>query len=911
MRIECENCGAAYTIGDTLISDQPIGAQCPYCGHVKVVQKGDDLFAAGPSLAPPLDDLGGGLGRPPAFDLDGPALGEPAHGMSVPPSASDAFNVSTGMTSVDPFGGLASGLGDPLAPGGASGAIDDRFGTGDSIAPGAGSDGGRATCQVCGTELIDEFDKVIGLCETHQRDRGGATDAAPRVADESGEFTVRRPDGSEAGTFSLTELRSKLTRGEISPDAEVSVDGEAFAKVDAKVELKDYISSFAHGAPPPAVNIQIPQQRTFIAQSRTTRSRFGVGTFVLLVLLVAAAGGAYFAYENPERAEKLWAEIRGGKPPEKPRAPNPLRPLLDQWRVIHRDVSGTPEEHVLAARAAHLEDNWPAYAKAEASLQRALLLDEDNPTVTALYIENLVIWKGELLDRQEIRSAEAALDFAVKVAPDDAGVHRARAALELARGDLNGCRQWAAKALGIDATDAQAKLLHASSFLEGNGPLATKEAESAKSLKPDLKRADRLLAQAYANAGRYSTAIEILDARLKEDPRNVAVHILYGDIEQRLMNRDAALSHYAQAARGQGNVTSALIAKGTLEFESRDNTAAAKTFARALKDESAPAKYRSISLAGLGSVDVERGRWRQAAELINESLEIDPRNAAALIARGEIALQTGSATTAAAYAQRALDVRGGEPSALVLLGRAAVAQRNADEALKRFEEAVGNDQRDARLRGILASMYLAFGGSSQAFAVMRQVADLDPRDRSSRAGKGLLRLSFWAQQEAIDRFQKASTDQRNRSVANAAVGLMLYHMDESAKARAAIERALEADESNVTARLYECQLALEFGAQKKAEEAGRTILDIDRASAIGHLMLARVFAAGNKHRDAKEEYESALRSSPGMMVAKVELVGLNLGGKTVDPEDIEVLKEAHRLYPHVLLTRRLLLQAKY
>src|SRR5439155_9336027 len=41
MRIECENCNAAFTISDSLLSDKPIGAQCPYCGHVRVVSKGD------------------------------------------------------------------------------------------------------------------------------------------------------------------------------------------------------------------------------------------------------------------------------------------------------------------------------------------------------------------------------------------------------------------------------------------------------------------------------------------------------------------------------------------------------------------------------------------------------------------------------------------------------------------------------------------------------------------------------------------------------------------------------------------------------------------------------------------------------------------------------------------------------
>ncbi|MCC7070527.1 MAG: zinc-ribbon domain-containing protein [Deltaproteobacteria bacterium] len=39
MRIDCEQCGAAYSIDDTLISDRGVRAQCPKCGAQKVVKK--------------------------------------------------------------------------------------------------------------------------------------------------------------------------------------------------------------------------------------------------------------------------------------------------------------------------------------------------------------------------------------------------------------------------------------------------------------------------------------------------------------------------------------------------------------------------------------------------------------------------------------------------------------------------------------------------------------------------------------------------------------------------------------------------------------------------------------------------------------------------------------------------------
>ncbi|CAN0592755.1 unnamed protein product, partial [Laminaria digitata] len=69
MRIQCENCDATYTIDDAQLSDQPIGAQCPYCGHVKLVRRGDDASQA---AQPGFDQPAGG---PPGYDPFGGSAG--------------------------------------------------------------------------------------------------------------------------------------------------------------------------------------------------------------------------------------------------------------------------------------------------------------------------------------------------------------------------------------------------------------------------------------------------------------------------------------------------------------------------------------------------------------------------------------------------------------------------------------------------------------------------------------------------------------------------------------------------------------------------------------------------------------------------------------------------------------------
>ena len=75
-------------------------------------------------------------------------------------------------------------------------------------------------------------------------------------------------------------------------------------------------------------------------------------------------------------------------------------------------------------------------------------------------------------------------------------------------------------------------------------------------------------------------------------------------------------------------------------------------------------------------------------------------------------------------------------------------------------------------------------------------------------------------------------------------------------------------------------------------------------------MLARVQKSMGKTAEAKASYDTALLSSPGLTIAKVELaaIALEAGKKN---EAIKELLAAYRLYPKFRTTRRLLLAAGY
>lgn len=162
MRIDCEQCGAAFSIDDSLISDRGVRAQCPKCGHQKIVKKAEpnpltspapvtamhqapplpspapsgaapNPFAPPSGAANPFGQPSGAAGNPfapPAGAANpfapptgpGPSASPfappPAPGPSRPPT-SPGFGAALGAT--DPFGAAAAPAASPFAPqGGAS-----------------------------------------------------------------------------------------------------------------------------------------------------------------------------------------------------------------------------------------------------------------------------------------------------------------------------------------------------------------------------------------------------------------------------------------------------------------------------------------------------------------------------------------------------------------------------------------------------------------------------------------------------------------------------------------------------------------------------------------------------------------------------------------------------------------------
>lgn len=990
MRIECEVCSATYTIDDAQLGDQPIGAQCPYCGHVRLVRRGDQGggrpqqqfgpaqtlgFGAAPPAAPQQNGYGGygpATGMQPSAQMRGggipsmntlpfgspavqagaggmpfgvaspfgaqpgaPPFGAPPQGppFGAPPPQGAPFGAPQGPPAYAQNGAAApasrgtgrSGAAEidfsaqapapPMGGGGGGGAAADRFAQLDGFEANdsqGGAEGEQARCQVCGTALTDEFDKVIGLCDVHQRDRrgqdGGPGGGGMAASDGANvKWHVRTRDGQTVGPLSLEDLRAKIRAGEYGVGDEFSKDGGIGYSPLSKFQEIAYLGVIGNTADAAGGGLGRPRS------SFAKRGASGPGRLVKLAIVAVVLGGAGFGvYANLDDVTAFFSSIMpGGAAAPFNSNPNPLLIQINEWKKGRTDVSGAEREQLVAARAHHLEDTWKGYQLAEEAFQKALILEPSDPVAVAGYVENLAMWRFPLASAEEIRAADAAIKWALDLKPDNPAVNRGSAALALARKDFNACRNGADLALEKDATDGLAKLILAGCYMEGNTQLSVSEAEKAAKLVPELRRADRVLAYAYAKVGRYGSALRLLDARLKSDPKNGEVHILYGDLTRDLGKLDVAEQHYKAAIDSGGDVQEAHLAYAEFLLEGNNLPLAITEFKKAADVRGAQQPERlARAYAGLARAELLRDRPKDALKQAKLALNLMPREPEVLLVNGEAQLSVGSATTAAAFAKRALDIRAGEPALLVLAGRAAARNKDRDLVVKYFEEAMTNAPSDARIKGIFAAAYLTLGSSQQAYTLMRKAADIDPSERLSRSRTGPLAITDIPVREAVEAFRRSATEEGNASVANSAIGLLYYQVGDKQRAVDAIARALKSDDKNATALLYQAQLALDHNDYKQAEVAATHILSVDRGAALGYLMMARAHARQNNIPAAVEQYGNALRSNPGLLVAKVEIACIEFAQGQRD-RAIQELATAYQVNPQNRITRTCLYQADY
>jgi len=344
-------------------------------------------------------------------------------------------------------------------------------------------------------------------------------------------------------------------------------------------------------------------------------------------------------------------------------------------------------------------------------------------------------------------------------------------------------------------------------------------------------------------------------------------------------NTEAAIATWKQCLQLNPQYAYAFAGLGMVASRRGDFGEAARWFAQAV--QSAP---RALALReDYAEALINAGEVEKAVAVLEELVRISPRSARAFDLLGSAYSHLGQYAQARDNYQRAaqLDpahagIRLGLAKALVRLGQADEAQKCMEEFRRLRAQEHARRQKDLReyddLRAVrkdvsqiytaAAQVYYAHGNGSQAEALWRKAAALDPTAVACRQALAWRYRQAGKLADTIGLLEELST----LEPANPSYGLEIARLhlqqNETEKAEAALQRLCDAFPRLAEAHALLAEVRLKGGNTEGSIAAARRAAELE-PSAPHHWLVARACQAAGKLPDALAAMEKALALDPG------------------------------------------------
>ncbi|MCK6547528.1 tetratricopeptide repeat protein [Myxococcota bacterium] len=632
------------------------------------------------------------------------------------------------------------------------------------------------------------------------------------------------------------------------------------------------------------------------------------GTAALAVLAVLVLP------DLSQRASRAVSRRVGRVVGKEPMVRNPLLDDIERWRTFHSKDERSVFEHLEEARRISQGDSWRSSEAAEVELKFALSREPHNARAIALYIENRVLWRGELISSEEQNELEDALRYAWDSAPDTGDVLRAGSAIARMRGNVSRCQELAGRALAKLPEDTRSRLELAACELEGNPLRAIEEAEVVRKANPDLREVDRVLARAYANVGRYGSAIAILEERIKSDRNGGRAIWLRADLEAELGRFEEAERYYQLATNAEPENPLPRFDLAAVQIELGKSKNAMMLYKLVAGNRSASGRIRGLANLGAARAQLAMGDVDRAAESLADAMKDGVSGAHAHLVSAELALARDLLEDARPHADRAVELSAGAVGPLVVRGLVNLASARVDEGLADLKLALETDPRDHRIRAMLVNAALKHQSPSLARATLEQVLVFDPSGQYANAIDLDLEVPASALHAAVRELGHARSDPHHGPLASAALGMLQYALGRRVEAAPLFAEVASSTTSlSLLAKAWDVQMALDEGALPRAEKSLPVLVKADPSSPVASLLAGRIAARRGNVVGARQAFEAALAKRPDMIGPKAELAALALGSGTKESRETAVaaLKVLYREYPRVVRIRQLLAESGY
>lgn len=258
----------------------------------------------------------------------------------------------------------------------------------------------------------------------------------------------------------------------------------------------------------------------------------------------------------------------------------------------------------------------------------------------------------------------------------------------------------------------------------------------------------------------------------------------------------------------------------------------------------------------------EAGRGREAFQLCQQVLAIDPNHADALQLSGIVALQGGNIPVAIEALQRAVARDGNVPELHNTLGEALRAAGRFDEAISHYRRAIALAPNLAEAHGNLASALDQQGKSQEAIVAARRAVELAPDAPLLHYNLANALAAAGHLDEAIASFRRALALAPQFAEAHNNLGSAYQAQQEVDEAEACYRRALALNPGFATVHRNLGLLLREKGAFEPAVAALRQAAALAPQSAAIRSDLGSALRAAGRLPEAVAAYDEALRLDP-------------------------------------------------
>jgi putative PEP-CTERM system TPR-repeat lipoprotein len=483
--------------------------------------------------------------------------------------------------------------------------------------------------------------------------------------------------------------------------------------------------------------------------------------------------------------------------------------------ALRRDSEYTP---ALSLRAM-LELQANQIAAAEATLNQALQIEQDNPTG-----QQYVMAAARLVDvqltQEKVEAASATADTLFRANPSNPFARFAKASTEFASGD-------------IESAEPRLQALIADA--------------------PQFWEAYRLLGQIDAQQGQWGQAQQNLSAAVTNNPDDAVarLHLAGVFVQQGDLARARQLFPAPEMEQVSDDLFLALI--GGVSLRAGQSELAASYF-----DNSALfAADGAVELRSLVAVLLASGQTERALTAIeNAELASDDDGLLADYLTASIQIAAGNLDTAAEVVNRLVQDHPELSWTHSLLGSLAVARQDLDEARLNFVEAATIEPENVSTLMALANLEARAGNLAAAEGYLQRIANAEPGQVNAVFGLARIALSR-NDTEAARSWLRQAPDSLQRTELLGRVDVVEGNFDSAADAFASV---FDSQPSFESARLY--YVASSSAGRPNPEEKLLSWLQINPLDVPANAMLGSIELGNKQYEDAIERFERMLGIEP-------------------------------------------------